>query len=314
MYRDIGMKKGIWREKKVGVFLGGISSERDVSLNTGNAIVKALRGKGYDVVEIDPDHDIAQTLQANPIDVACIALHGRYGEDGCIQGLLEWMKIPYTGSGVLSSALAMHKALAKKVFVDSGIPTPQSKEISSDQLDWDLEKLGMGAVVVKPSNEGSSVGIQVCKDDATLKAALEDAAKYDTSILVEQFIEGRELTVGVLNDQPLAVIEIIPAEEFYDFTAKYKSDQTQYLCPAPVSEEITAQALEHARAAYRTLGCRGVARVDFMLDQDGGLWVLEVNTIPGMTATSLVPKMAKQLDIDFADLCEMILDDASLQR
>ena len=307
------MSEKTWINKRVGVLYGGLSSEREISLKTGSAIAKALKNQGYHVITIDVGRDLPTVLQQEKIDVAFIALHGKYGEDGCIQGLLEILDIPYTGSGVTASALAMNKHLTKQILLQNNIPTPAYKEISSNDISqWTIEKLQLGqSVVVKPSSEGSSVGIQLCHDEESFKKALQEAAQYDTSILVESYIDGRELTVGILDEKPMAVLEIVPAETFYDFTAKYQSQTTQYICPAQISEKLAQQAMSFSDKTHKKLGCAGVTRVDLMLDREDNIYVLEINTIPGMTATSLIPKMATHLGYTFEVLCEKILESAS---
>ncbi len=310
------MSKSLWKNKKIGVLYGGMSSEREISLKTGGAIAKALRELGYSVVTIDVGRDLAHRLDEEKVDVAFIALHGKYGEDGSVQGMLEILGIPYTGSGVAASAIAMNKHFTKQILLQSGLPTPRYREISAAEIrDWNLEKLQLGeAVVVKPAKEGSSVGIQICHSESELKEALEEAARYDDSIVVEEYIDGRELTVGILNDEAMAVLEIVPGEDFYDFKAKYKSKTTRYICPAEIPEEIAQKAKYYSSELHRRLGCAGVSRVDLMLDAKGNLYVLELNTIPGMTETSLVPKMAAYRGWSFGELCEKILESAATRE
>ena len=301
------------KTKRIGVLLGGLSAERDVSLNTGDAVVKALTGRGYDVRRIDVGKDIAQRLAAEGVDVAFIALHGRWGEDGSIQGLLESMFIPYTGSGVLASAAGMDKVFSKRIFEIEGIPmapyvafekgtTPSASAIPF-ALPW----------VIKPSREGSSVGVHIVRDAGEVAVAAADASKYAGVVLVEKYVKGREINVGVLFGQALGAIEIVPSREFYDYTAKYTAGMTQYHYPAPVSPDVYAEALALGASAYRALGCDGAARTDLILGEDGEFIVLEVNSLPGMTATSLLPKMAAGNNIDFPTLCERLLCGASLK-
>ncbi|MCB9638872.1 MAG: D-alanine--D-alanine ligase [Myxococcales bacterium] len=304
-----------WKTKRIGLLYGGLSSEREVSLKTGEAMASALERRGYQVQRIDVDRNLPVALKEHAIDVAVIALHGKYGEDGCVQGMLELMGIPYTGSGVQASAIAMHKTLSKKLFIAAGLPTPAYHEMTAGELcHTDLASLDcpQGAVV-KPPSEGSSVGISICRDDEALQKA---AQSFDpaTPLLVEAFVDGGELTVAILSDQAAMPLQIVPAEGFYDYQAKYQRHDTQYLCPAPISEALLAETQRLALGAHQALGCRGVTRVDLMLDKEDTLWLLEVNTLPGMTATSLTPKMAAQRGMSFEDLCELILKDASLNR
>ena len=304
------------KRKKVGVLLGGLSSEREVSLRTGAAVAKALRGLGYDVVEIDVGKDLPARLAAEKVEVAFIALHGRYGEDGCVQGLLECMFIPYTGSGVMASSLGMDKVFAKQVFVAHGIPTPAYRSFTAkdaalaavDSLPFSLP------VVVKPSREGSSVGVHLCKTREEYLAAVEDVSQRAGSILVEQYIKGREVQGAVLDDASLGAIEIVPTHEFYDYEAKYQAGSgTRYLFPAPLPPDQYARVNEVCLAAHRALGCRGATRSDVIVTPEGEVQLLELNTIPGMTPTSLLPKIAAGQGIDYPQLCERILLGASLQ-
>ena len=304
------------KQKRVGVLYGGLSAEREVSLRTGAAVAGALRSLGYTVVDIDVGKDLAARLAAEKVDVAWLAVHGRYGEDGCLQGLLESMFIPYTGSGVLASALGMDKVYAKQVFVAHGIPTPayrafkdaDSALAAADSLPFSFP------AVVKPSREGSSVGVHICKAKADYEAAVRDAAKYAGTILVEQFVKGREVQGAVLDDVALGVIEVRAAREFYDYDAKYKAGTgTQYLFPAPLPPDQYARVNEVCLAAHKSLGCSGASRSDVIVTDGGEVFLLETNTLPGMTATSLLPKIAAGSGIDFPALCERLLQGASLK-
>ncbi|NOJ79125.1 MULTISPECIES: D-alanine--D-alanine ligase [Myxococcus] len=304
------------KQKRVGVLLGGMSAERDVSLRTGEAVSGALRGLGYDVVEIDVGRDLPARLAAEKVDVAWLAVHGRYGEDGCLQGLLESLFIPYTGSGVLASALGMDKVYAKQVYVAHGIPTPAYRSFRDaasalaavDSLPFPFP------VVVKPSREGSSVGVHICKTRDAYEAAVTDAAKYAGTLLVEQFVKGREVQGGVLDDEALGVIEVRAAREFYDYDAKYKAGTgTQYLFPAPLPPDQYARVNEVCLAAHQALGCSGGSRSDVIVTDGGDVFLLETNTLPGMTASSLLPKIAAGRGIDFPALCERLLLGACLK-
>ena len=303
------MKKK-WRNKRIGVLMGGISHEREISLKTGGAILKALQEGGYQAIGIKVSADIVPRLVEEQIDAAVIALHGRWGEDGTMQGLLELLGIPYTGSGVLASALAIHKIKAKEIFRYHGIPTPEFIVPPEGALEdppfpppW----------VVKPASEGSTIGINIVMDTAGLQKAVRSAREYDREVLIEHFIEGKELTVGILNGQPLPVIEIAPQGGFYDYHAKYTPGQTEYLCPARISDEKRDEVQEWGLKAYHALGCSGCARVDLRLNEGGEPFVIEVNTVPGMTETSLVPKAAAQAGISFLQVVESMLEEASLK-
>lgn len=304
-----------WVKKRIGLLYGGRSTEREISLKTGKGCAEALRGKGYDVTLVDVDLDVASRLREAKIDVAFIALHGRWGEDGCIQGLLESMAIPYTGSGVLASALGMDKVFSKSIFAARGLriaehvifPKVRAAEVTPADLPFALP------AVVKPAGEGSSVGVAIARDAAALRAACLDAARYQGDLIVERYVQGKEIAVGVLDDEALGAIEIVPAREFYDYAAKYTAGTTQYFFPARISPEQSRVVCQAAVDAHRALGCSGTTRVDFILAPSGEAYVLEVNTLPGMTATSLIPKIAAGKGIDFGTLCERLLEGASLK-
>lgn len=291
---------------KVAVLLGGKSAERAVSLNSGNAVLAALRRQGVDAHAFDPAERPLHDLEG--YDRVFIALHGRYGEDGTMQGALELFGIPYTGSGVLASSVAMDKWRTKLLWQAAGIPTPEFALIDA-LSDFAAVEARLGLpLFVKPANEGSSIGISKVKQPGSLRAAYEEAAKYDPLVLAEQFIGGGEYTVGILGDEALPVIRIVPATEFYDYEAKYLRDDTRYLCPCglPEAQEraIRAQALQ----AFRVLGGRGWGRVDFLMDEGGRHYFLETNTSPGMTDHSLVPMGAKAAGLDFDTLVLRILE------
>jgi D-alanine-D-alanine ligase len=293
--------------KKIGVLLGGLSAERQVSLNSGAAVHKALLARGYDAVAIDVDRDIAQVLVRERVDVAFIALHGRYGEDGAIQGLLEIMGLPYTGSGILASALAMNKIFAKQVFEATGLTIAPYRVLSRGDKP-DLAQFGFALpVVVKPSQEGSSVGVSIVRHETALDAALQEAFRYDREIIVEQFIKGREVQVGILEDRALGAIEIVPKNEFYDFDAKYTSGMAEHILPARLPANLYQQVLRAGEEAHRALGCSGYSRVDFLVTEEGACYILEVNTLPGMTDLSLLPEIAGGAGIGFEELVERIL-------
>ena len=295
--------------------MGGLSREREISLKTGKAILKALTEKGYTVLPIDVGDDIAEKLVKEKIECAFLALHGRFGEDGTIQGMLELMRIPYTGSGVLASALAMHKIMSKKFFVCEKIPTPRFEVFQREEIKKSHpKKVSLPLpVVVKPAREGSTIGVSIVRKDEELGPALKTAGEYDEEILVEEFMKGREITVGILENIPLPVIEIVPKSGFYDYHSKYTKGETEYILPARIPREKYLYAQEMSLKAFQGLGCSGVGRVDLMTDEDENPFVIDVNTMPGMTETSLLPKAASYVGIPFEDLVERILLGASLK-
>jgi D-alanine-D-alanine ligase len=303
--------------KRVAVLLGGLSAEREVSLVSGRACAKALREEGFDVVEIDAGHDLAERLRDAKVEAAFNALHGRWGEDGCVQGLLELMQIPYTHSGVLASALAMHKERAKAAFHAAGLPLAPSVVVDRHRAASDHPMTP--PYVVKPLNEGSSVGVYIIrKGDNRPPAALASPDwHFGDSVMIEEYVPGRELTVAVMGDRALAVTEIVPKMAFYDYDAKYAPGGSEHVIPAKIPDVTRHEAMALAERAHAALGCRGVSRTDFRYDDTDGrerLIVLEVNTQPGMTATSLVPEQAAHKDMSFRKLVRWILEDASCDR
>jgi D-alanine-D-alanine ligase len=293
---------------KVAVLLGGRSAEREISLQSGKAVLDALRRQGIDAHPFDPAEQPMEALLQQGFNRAHIALHGRYGEDGTVQGALELMELPYTGSGVLASALAMDKWRTKLLWEAAGISTPRYV-VLDEQTDFDRVAGQLGLpLIVKPSREGSTLGLSKVIKAADLPAALELAAAHDTTVLAEQFIEGMELTIAILGETTLPLVRIQAASGLYDYEAKYVSDTTQYFCPSGLSaaqeEAIQAQALQ----AHKILGCEGWGRVDAILDASHKLYFLETNTSPGMTAHSLVPMAAKAAGISFDDLVLRILE------
>lgn len=302
------------KDKRIAVLLGGLSAERDVSLRTGRAVLNSLLNEGYQAIAIDAGRDLAARLREERIEVAFIALHGRFGEDGTVQGLLEMMGIPYTGSGVLASSLAMDKVMTKKVLLYHGLPTPVFEVVNgSGDMQQFLARERSYPRVVKPSREGSTIGVSIVRSQAELATALTVANKYDDSILVEEYIAGQEVTVGVLNGKALPVIQVVPKGGFYDYQSKYTAGQTEYLLPAPIPADIYSRVQEASVAACLALGCRGAARVDFMI-RGTEIFCLEVNTIPGMTETSLLPKAAGKAGMSFTQLVLEILQDAGLGK
>jgi D-alanine-D-alanine ligase len=307
--------------RRVGVIMGGASGERDVSLRSGAAVAAALEARGHDVVRIVIDEAFGpasvQMLQRSSIDVAFLALHGRLGEDGCIQGLLEIVRVPYTGSGVLASALAMDKLKAKEMFRLHNVPTPPYYTVSSAQPLDDLASLhgtfGF-PVVVKPCGEGSSLGVTKAGSLAELNQALDAAFVYDDLVIVERFIKAMEVNVGILDGKVLGAVEIAPKKGMYDYEAKYTAGMTEYFVPARLPPTRYKGALNLAERAAQALGCTGAVRVDLLVTAGENEYVLEVNTLPGMTDTSLLPKIAASAGYDFGGLCEAILEAARLHQ
>jgi D-alanine-D-alanine ligase len=302
------------RTKKIGVLCGGLSAEREVSLRTGEAIAATLIDRGFDARRVFVDRDIDLALRQERIDIAFVALHGRYGEDGCVQGLLELLGIPYTGSNVMASALAMNKVKAKQLFRLHNLPTPPYYVLGAELKEAAIEAHGAFGfpAVVKPCHEGSSVGVSLARDPAELEAACDEAFRFDDEVLVERYVPGREISVAILNDRALGAIEIVPAQPFYDYGAKYTAGKSEYHMPARLSPERYRGVMTQALAAHRALGASGASRVDMIVSDRGNEVVLEVNTIPGMTATSLLPKIAAHAGLDFGALLEEILGSATL--
>jgi D-alanine-D-alanine ligase len=305
--------------RRVAVVMGGLSAEREVSLNTGAGVLAALEERGWDVVAIDwqPDQSLAHQIEASGAAVVWNALHGTWGEDGAVQGLCACLQVPCTGSGILASALAMDKIMSKRIFESNGLPTPRwrvlphapSAKATGDRdalADWPLP------CVVKPANEGSSVGVSVVDTRDQLDAALATARRFHGPVIVEDYIAGTEVFVGILNDRVLGSVEVRPATRFYDYDAKYRRTDTRYLIPPELPAPVIERSHELALAAYRALGCTGHARPDLRISAAGEPFVLEVNTLPGMTKTSLLPKIAASIGMDYPTLCERILETASM--
>ena len=302
------------KKTTVALLSGGISSEREVSLQSGDQVYEALDKDKYDILRYDPKTDLGQLVNDAPkIDVALIILHGPYGEDGTVQGLLDLLHIPYQGSGVLGSALAMNKAVTKKIYEKSGLPVPPYVIYDrNDKVDEDacVEQLGL-PLVVKPVAGGSSVGMSIVRSKDDLQEALDKAIGYDNAVMAESYIAGIELTGGVLGNKELEafpIIEIVPDQtrEFFDYEAKYTPGVTQEICPARIDDELTLQAQSYAKIAHQTLYCRGYSRTDMIL-QDKKIYVLETNTIPGMTATSLLPQAAQVAGLSFGKLMDKLI-------
>ena len=295
--------------------MGGISAEREISLVSGKAILSALEEEGYSVCSIDVDRNVGRKILEEGADVAFIALHGRWGEDGTIQGMLELMGIPYTGSGVMASALAMDKPMAKRIFMYYKLPTPKFQVFEKAEVSKEGkgEKVNLQfPVVVKPVSEGSTLGVNIVKGTEELTHAISEAGKYTSQVIIEEYINGSEITVGIVNGCPLPVIEIIPQGGFYDYKSKYTSGMTEYILPARLTVDQTANVQDIALKAYRAIGCWGAARVDMIMDSQGSPNIIEINTIPGMTKTSLLPKAAHHAGMSFNNLVEKIFKGARL--
>jgi D-alanine-D-alanine ligase len=302
---------------KVAVLFGGRSAEREISIRSGTGVLAALRRQGVDAHAFDPAERPMDDLRREGFERAFIALHGRYGEDGTVQGALELLGIPYTGSGVMASAIAMDKVRTKQIWIAQGLPTPEYRTISANS-EWNELASALGLpLIVKPAHEGSTLGLSKVTSVAQLPAAYALAAGYDVSVLAERFIAGRELTVPLLGEgataRALPVIEIRAPEGNYDYQNKYFTDDTKYLCPAPLSDDVTREVQALVVAAYRALRCSGWGRADLMLDSENRPWLLEMNTSPGMTDHSLVPMSARAEGVSYDELVLQVLSTASLK-
>ncbi|MDD5686811.1 MAG: D-alanine--D-alanine ligase [Elusimicrobia bacterium] len=292
--------------RKIGVIYGGKSSEREISLKTGSAIASALKKEKYNIVLIDSGKkDFIKKLLSEKIDFAFIALHGPGGEDGTMQGLLEIAGVPYSGCGVLASALSMNKIYSKRIFESANINTPKWCVVTSD-LGPRTSDLGL-PFVVKPSKQGSAIGVTIVKEKSQIVKAIKNALKYDTEAIIEEYIEGKEITVAILGENPLTPIEIVPKNEFYDFYSKYASGGSQHIIPARLPKNIINKARELGLLSHKALGCRVMSRVDMIVDKKSDIYVLEVNTIPGMTSTSLFPDASKYDGISFNEMLKKIM-------
>lgn len=299
-------KETIERLGRVAVIMGGDSAEREVSLKSGSAVLSALQAAGVDAIGIDAADDLVGQLQSQSVSQVFNVLHGRGGEDGKLQGLLDFMGIPYTGSRVLGSALAMDKVRTKYIWQQIGLPTPHFTVLSA-LTDWNEVISKLGKVVLKPVREGSSIGMSIVDSGVDMHSAYERACTFDSEVMAEQYIDGTEFTIAILNGEAMPVIELHTPHKFYDYDAKYFANDTQYLCPAPLDEETTMAAQALSLNAFNALGCEGWGRVDLMRDQQGKFWLLEVNTVPGMTDHSLVPMAATAKGMSFTELLLQIL-------
>lgn len=294
--------------KKIAVLMGGWSAEREISLLTGKAVLQALKEEKLNAIGIDVDKNIVENLKKYKIDFVFLALHGPIGEDGRIQGLLEILDMPYTGSGPLASALAMNKIYAKRIFSQAGIPTPFWATIDRLQItDYRLQGLKY-PVVVKPAAQGSAIGVSVVRKKEEISSAIKKAKKLDKEVLIEEYIPGKEVTVGILGEKTLPIIEIVPKSKFYDYQAKYALGGSEHLIPARLEKKVAKKTAQVALQAHRVLGCRAYSRVDLRVDRRGKPWVLEINTIPGMTKVSLLPDAARAVGISFNELVLKIIE------
>ena len=302
--------------KRIAVVMGGLSAEREVSLDTGAGVHAALVERGWDAVALDwrEGESLARLVEASGAAAVWNALHGTWGEDGAVQGLCACLRIPCTGSGILASALAMDKVMSKRIFESNGVPTPRWQLLPhdgpADGGDAALVERPLPCIV-KPANEGSSVGVSLVEDRADLAAAIAAARRFHGPVIVEDYVPGTEVFVGILNGRVLGSVEVRPATKFYDYEAKYKRTDTRYLLPPELPAPVLARVQGLALAAYAALGCSGHARPDVRVTPDGEPFVLEVNTLPGMTKTSLLPKIAKAAGLDYGALCEEILASAA---
>ena len=298
---------------KVAVLLGGKSSEREISLMSGTAVLEALKRQGVDAHAFDTAERDLSDLARERFERVFVVLHGRYGEDGTVQGALDLMGIPYTGSGVMACALAMDKWRTKLIWKAVGIPTPRFEVLTgASDLDACAEKLGL-PLVVKPAREGSTIGLTRVIEASQMQDAYREACRHDELVLAEQFVDGPELTAAILGDQSLPLVRIEAPQKNYDYHAKYFSDETQYFCPSGIDPGLEKKITDLCAEAYRVIGCKGWGRVDVMVDAGGEPWVLEVNTVPGMTGHSLVPMAAKAAGMSFDSLVMAILESAHVE-
>jgi D-alanine-D-alanine ligase len=298
----------------IGVLMGGYSSEREISLRSGQAVAEALALEGHRVISLDITTDdpakIIHQIQTVPIDIAFIALHGRLGEDGSIQSILEKLEIPYTGSGVKASQMAFNKILTQKALKAAGLPVPENYFITDGRsVDFKTAwaQIKSTPLVLKPACEGSSIGVHIVRHPSEWEPAFKNALSFGPQIIVEQFIKGREFTAGIFDHEALPLVEIVAKSNFFSFNAKYQKGATQYICPAEISEDLTRKIKDMSLKAYETLGCEGFARVDVRVDENEQPFLLEVNTIPGFTGTSLFPKAAQKAGYSFVQVCEKLL-------
>jgi len=310
----MGIIKSAAEFGRVAVLMGGRSAEREISLKSGQAVLGALVEKGIDAHKVDVSFDVSEQLRAGKFDRAFVILHGRGGEDGEIQGLLQSIAMPYTGSDITGAVLSMNKMLSKQVWLQQGLPTAEYQQVTAESdIEALIDNLGL-PLIIKPVNEGSSIGMSKVKSAEDLKAAIKLATKFDAEVIAESWIVGQEFTVAILGDNALPVIELKTPHEFYDFDAKYQANTTQYLCPCNLSKQDERECQQLALQAFKALRMTGWGRVDFMRDELGQFFLLEANSIPGMTDHSLVPMAAKQAGLGFADLVWTILENSMGER
>ena len=297
--------------KTIGVLMGGFSSEREISLKSGTAVCQALKIVYEKVIIFDfkTEQELVDKLKSTKVDCIFNALHGRFGEDGQVQKILDDLHISYTGSGALASCQAMNKVAAHEIFQQTGLPVPEH-QVFNKNIDQSQGGYADFPLVVKPAMEGSSIGLSIVENPQELFLALKQVLLLDQDILIEKYIEGREITIGILDDKPLPVIEVVPRNKFYDFQAKYTVGMTEYIIPAQFPSDLIEHVQDMALKAHRALGCCCFSRVDIIIDKDNNPFILEVNTIPGLTDTSLLPKAAKAVGIEFLELCKIMIDGA----
>ncbi len=302
------------KDKKTAVLMGGFGGEREISLKSGKAVLQVLKNRGYNAVDIDVGDDLIEKLEKEKVEAAFVALHGPVGEDGTIQAVLEFLRIPYTGSGVTASSAAMDKVISKRVFDAVGIPTAEWELIErKESIPENVKK----PLVIKPANAGSSLAVTIIGEDGTedeVKGAVSRAYEVCDRVIAETYIDGKEITVGVLDGEPLGCVEIRPKEGFYDYEHKYTPGYSEYLAPAPLDENAASLVRSLGEKVYKSLGCRGAARVDFRLPPNCGPIVLELNTVPGLTEISLLPKSAAVMGIEFEELIERMLLNVACER
>jgi D-alanine-D-alanine ligase len=293
--------------KKIGVLYGGLSSERKISIKSGESVLNTLKKLKLNVCGIDVDKNVIEKIKKEKIDIAYIALHGSIGEDGTIQGMLEMLGIPYTGCGVFASAVSMNKDISKKLFKYAGILTPKWRTFKKFET---IPKIRKYPIIIKPIAQGSTIGITVVKTSSQFTNAVKEAFKYGKEIIIEQFIQGKEITVGILNGEVLPIIEIIPNGKFYDFKSKYQKKGSLHIIPAEINKEVYKVAQNYAKKVYKIFRCNAVCRVDMIVDKNNRVWVLENNTVPGMTKTSLLPDASRAIGYDFKMLVLKIIESA----
>ena len=306
--------KGKFRRKRVAVVLGGMSAEREISQMTGESVARVLSERGYNVTVIRAGRDLPGRLTTARIDVVFNALHGRYGEDGCVQGLFEIMGIPYTGSGVLASAIGMDKIACKRIWQSLGLPTPEWRAVAPDEtIGASFALPAKLPLVVKPAAEGSSVGIAIVRERSKLVPAITKARTFGPEVLIERYVAGKEVTVGILNGRALGTMGVVAEGDFHSYEVKYTPGKEQFIIPAPLSKKATDRVLELAMEAHRSIGADTYSRVDLRVDSHESPFLLEINTLPGLTNLSYLPKMAGHASIAYSDLVETILDGATVK-